>query len=49
MPPVDESRLPASLLERFVQLAKSDEQSLVRLLVFVSPVTTSSTFSRDGP
>ena len=36
MPPVDLSRLPASLVERFIGAA---EEPLMRLLVFLSPLT----------
>jgi len=36
MPPVDLSRLPGSLIERF---AGSAAESLMRLLVFLSPLT----------
>jgi len=50
MPPVDETRLAAALVERFVAGGRDAEQALVRVLGFVSPVTTApSSFSRDGP
>jgi len=51
MPPLDETRLPASLIERFVGV-EGTEGALLAALAFVSPVTTSSaasSFSRDGP
>lgn len=51
MPPLDESQLPASLLERFALGTRGDiEPALLGALVFVSPITTRSpSFSRDGP
>jgi hypothetical protein len=51
MPPLDEMRLPGSLIERFVRAGGADG-ALFATLAFVSPITTSSaasSFSRDGP
>lgn len=51
MPPVDETALPASLVERFVR-ERDTAVGLIAALVFVSPLTTRSapsSFSRDGP
>jgi hypothetical protein len=46
MPPVDPHELPASLIERF---AGSAEEVLMRLLVFLSPVTvTRPIILREG-
>ena len=45
MPPVATDRLPASLLERFAGEAQA---VLMRLLVFLSPITVSATALREG-
>ena len=45
MPPVAIDRLPASLLERFAGTA---EETLIRLLVFLSPITVAAIALRGG-
>ena len=45
MPPVDSDCLPARLLERF---AGNAEEALMRLLVFLSPITVTATPMREG-
>jgi hypothetical protein len=42
MPPVDVSRLPVSLWERFAAHAREVHDALVNLLAFVAPITTAS-------
>jgi hypothetical protein len=50
MPPVDVTRLPRSLVERFAAADSSTDLALLKALVFVSPLSiTSPSFSRDGP
>jgi hypothetical protein len=50
MPPVDVTRLPRSLVERFAAAEPFGELALLRALVFVTPLSVSSpSFSRDGP
>ena len=50
MPPVDVTRLPRSLVERFAALEPSTDLALINALAFVSPLSVSSpSFSRDGP
>lgn len=50
MPPVDEAALPRSLVERFFDEARGGtERALASALSFVGPITTQSSFSRDGP
>lgn len=50
MPPVDVTRLPRSLVERFAAAESSTDLALIRALVFVSPLSVPSpSFSRDGP
>jgi len=45
MPPVASDRFPASLLERF---AGNAEEALMRLLVFLSPLTVTAIALREG-
>jgi hypothetical protein len=45
MPPVATKHCPASLLERF---AGDAEEALMRLLVFLSPITVRTVALRDG-
>ena len=45
MPPVAIDRLPASLLERF---AGNAEETLMRLLVFLSPITVTAVMLQEG-
>lgn len=50
MPPVDEARLPGSLIERFAAAEPSTDLALLNALAFVSPLSLASpSFSRDGP
>jgi hypothetical protein len=49
MPPVDVTRLPRSLVERFAAAEPSVDLALLKALVFVSPLSAPPSFSRDGP
>jgi hypothetical protein len=50
MPPVETAQLPSSLIERFWDgTPDKAEWALLRALAFVSPLTASASFSRDGP
>jgi hypothetical protein len=50
MPPVDVTRLPGSLVERFLAAEPSTDLGLLNALLFVSPLSVSApSFSRDGP
>jgi len=50
MPPVDVTRLPRSLVERFAAAEPLPDLALIKALVFVSPLSVPSpSFSRDGP
>jgi len=50
MPPVDVTRLPRSLVERFAAAKPLTDLALIKALVFVSPLSVPSpSFSRDGP
>lgn len=47
--PVDASRLPGSLVARFAAAHDGADAAVLRALAFISPITASSSFSRDGP
>jgi hypothetical protein len=50
MPPVDVTRLPRSLVERFVAAEPSTDLALINALAFMSSLSASApSFSRDGP